>query len=142
MEGFIGQHGHDKENFPSEDLVYLTNDAINNAVVDNMQEPDFKQVYNLDKLSSSSPYDVFLSGPTPLETITNNSAETDKELIIFRDSSTSSLAPLLIENYKTITLVDIRYMMSAMLGDYVNFDGKDVLFLYGEQVINFSEMLR
>lgn len=142
VEGFIGQHGHDKENFPSEDLVYLTNDAINNAVVDNMQEPDFKQVYNLDKLSSSSPYDVFLSGPTPLETITNNSAETDKELIIFRDSSTSSLAPLLIENYKTITLVDIRYMMSAMLGDYVNFDGKDVLFLYGEQVINFSEMLR
>ena len=142
VEGFIGQHGHDKENFPSEDLVYLTNDAINNAVVDNMQEPDFKQVYNLDKLSSSSPYDVFLSGPTPLETITNNNAETDKELIIFRDSSTSSLAPLLIENYKTITLVDIRYMMSAMLGDYVNFDGKDVLFLYGEQVINFSEMLR
>lgn len=142
VEGFIGQHGHDKENFPSEDLVYLTNDAINNAVVDNMQEPDFKQVYNLDKLSSRSPYDVFLSGPTPLETITNNSAETDKELIIFRDSSTSSLAPLLIENYKTITLVDIRYMMSAMLGDYVNFDGKDVLFLYGEQVINFSEMLR
>ena len=142
VEGFIGQHGHDKENFPSEDLVYLTNDAINNAVVDNMQEPDFKQVYNLDKLSSSSPYDVFLSGPTPLETITNNSAETDKELVIFRDSSTSSLAPLLIENYKTITLVDIRYMMSAMLGDYVNFDGKDVLFLYGEQVINFSEMLR
>ena len=142
VEGFIGQHGHDKENFPSEELVYLTNDAINNAVVDNMQEPDFKQVYNLDKLSSSSPYDVFLSGPTPLETITNNSAETDKELVIFRDSSTSSLAPLLIENYKTITLVDIRYMMSAMLGDYVNFDGKDVLFLYGEQVINFSEMLR
>lgn len=142
VEGFIGQHGHDKENFPSEELVYLTNDAINNAVVDNMQEPDFKQVYNLDKLSSSSPYDVFLSGPTPLETITNNSAETDKELVIFRDSSTSSFAPLLIENYKTITLVDIRYMMSAMLGDYVNFDGKDVLFLYGEQVINFSEMLR
>ncbi|HIV03103.1 MAG TPA: S-layer homology domain-containing protein [Candidatus Aphodoplasma excrementigallinarum] len=142
VEGFIGQHGYNKENFPSEELVYLTNDAINNAVVDNMQEPDFKQVYNLDKLSSSSPYDVFLSGPTPLETITNNSAETDKELVIFRDSSTSSLAPLLIENYKTITLVDIRYMMSAMLGDYVNFDGKDVLFLYGEQVINFSEMLR
>lgn len=142
VEGFIGQHGYNKENFPSEDLVYLTNDAINNAVVDNMQDPEFKQVYNLDKLSSSSPYDVFLSGPTPLETITNNNAATDKELVIFRDSFTSSLAPLLIENYKTITLVDIRYMMSAMLGDYVSFDGKDVLFLYGEQVINFSEMLK
>lgn len=142
VDGFIGQHGYKKENFPSEQLVYLTNGAINNAVVDNMEDKDFKQVYNTDKLSSTSPYDMFLSGPTPLLTVTNDSAATDKELVLFRDSSASSLTPLLIENYKKITLVDIRYMMSAMLGDYVIFDGKDVLFLYGEQIVNNSEMLK
>lgn len=142
VDGFIGQHGYKKENFPSEQLIYLTNDAIDNAVVDNMENKDFTKVYNTDKLSSTSPYDLFLSGPTPLLTVTNESAATEKELVLFRDSSASSLTPLLIENYKKITLVDIRYMMSSMLGDYVSFDGKDVLFLYGEQIVNNSEMLK
>ena len=142
VESFIGQHGYQKENFPSEQLVYLTNNAIDNAVVENTENKDFHQVYDSEKLSSSAPYDLFLSGPTPLQTITNENAASDKELILFRDSSSSSLAPLLIENYKKITLIDIRYMMSAMLGSYVDFEGKDVLFLYGEQIINNSEMLR
>lgn len=142
VEQFIGQHGYGKENFPSEQLVYLTNDAINGAYVDNMENPEFHQVYDTDKLSSDSPYDLFLSGPTPLTTITNESAATDKELVIFRDSFACSLAPLLIENYKTITLVDIRYVYSPMLGNYINFDGKDILFLYNEQIVNYSEMLK
>ena len=142
VDNFIGQHGYKKENFPSEQLVYLTNDSIDNAVVENIENKDFHQVYDSEKLSSSAPYDLFLSGPTPLLTVTNENAASDKELILFRDSSSSSLAPLLIENYKKITLIDIRYMMSAMLGSYVNFDGKDVLFLYGEQIINNSEMLK
>ena len=142
VEHFTGQHGYKKENFPSEELVYLTNDAMDHAVVENVENKDFHRVYDLEKLSSDAPYDLFLSGPTPLLTVTNETAATDRELILFRDSSSSSLAPLLIENYRKITLIDLRYMMSALLGNYVNFDGKDVLFLYGEQVINHSEMLR
>lgn len=142
VENFIGQHGYKKENFPSEQLTYLTNDAIDNAVVNNEENKEFHQVYDLDKLSGDSPYDMFLSGPTPLTTITNENAATDKGLVIFRDSFACSLAPLLVENYKTITLVDIRYIFSQILGDYVDFDGKDVLFLYNEQVVNFSEMLK
>ena len=142
VENFIGQHGYKKENFPSEQLTYLTNDAIDNAVVNNEENKAFHQVYDLDKLSGDSPYDMFLSGPTPLTTITNENAATDKGLVIFRDSFACSLAPLLVENYKTITLVDIRYIFSQILGDYVDFDGKDVLFLYNEQVVNFSEMLK
>lgn len=142
VEDFTGQHGYKKENFPSEQLIYLTNEDIDNAYVDNMMNENFHQVYELDKLSSDSPYDMFLSGPTPITTITNEQAASDKELVIFRDSFACSLAPLLIENYKTITLVDLRYVPSQILGDYVSFDGKDVLFLYNEQVVNFSEMLK
>ena len=40
------------------------------------------------------PYSVFLSGSKSLLTITNPSADTDRELVIFRDSFASSLAPL------------------------------------------------
>ena len=33
-------------------------------------------------------------------------------------------------------------MMSSLLPQYVDFAGKDVLFLYNEQVVNHSEMLK
>ena len=136
VPNFTGQHGYKKENFAHETMTYLTNDAINNAVVDNFVDKTFTKVYNTAKLESDTPYDMFLSGPTPLITITNESAKTDKELVMFRDSYACSLAPLLIENYKTITLVDLRYMASSLLPQHVDFTGKDVLFMYNDQIIN------
>lgn len=142
VENFTGQHGYNKEGFPSETLTYLTSDVIDGATVNNYQKPDFTKVYDTAALSSDSPYDLFLSGPTPLLTITNPAATSGKNLVIFRDSFACSLAPLLIEQYQTITLVDIRYMASSLLPQYVDFTGKDVLFLYNEQVVNHSEMLR
>lgn len=142
VEKFTGHHGYNKENFPSETMTYLTNDAIDNAVVDNYQDKDFTKVYKLSALETKTPYDMFLSGSTPLLTIKNSSAKSDKELVMFRDSFACSLAPLLISEYKTITLVDIRYMTSSLLPQFVDFTGKDVLFMYNEQVINHSEMLR
>lgn len=136
VDGFIGQHGYDKQNFPSEKLTYLTDDATENAVVDNFQDKTFTKVYNLAKLETKTPYDVFLSGSTPLITITNPNAKSDKELVMFRDSYSSSLAPLLIDQYKTITMVDLRYMASSLIPQYVDANGKDVLFIFNDQVIN------
>ena len=60
----------------------------------------------------------------------------DKELLLFRDSFGSSLAPLLVENYKKITLIDIRYMSSKLLGEFIEFGDQDVLFLYSTVVLN------
>lgn len=136
VPNFTGQHGYNKENFAHETMTYLTNEAIDNATVDNFQDKDFTKVYNTAKLETSTPYDMFLSGSTPLLTITNDSAKSDKELVMFRDSYACSLAPLLIENYKTITFVDLRYMASSLLPQYVDFTGKDVLFMYNDQIIN------
>ena len=136
VPNFTGQHGYNKENFAHETMTYLTNEAIDNATVDNFQDKDFTKVYNTAKLETSTPYDMFLSGSTPLLKITNDSAKSDKELVMFRDSYACSLAPLLIENYKTITLVDLRYMASSLLPQYVDFTGKDVLFMYNDQIIN------
>ncbi len=136
VPNFTGQHGYNKENFAHETMTYLTNEAIDNATVDNFQDKDFTKVYNTAKLETATPYDMFLSGSTPLLTITNDPAKSDKELVMFRDSYACSLAPLLIENYKTITLVDLRYMASSLLPQYVDFTGKDVLFMYNDQIIN------
>ena len=85
---------------------------------------------------------MFLAGATPLVTITIQAAASARELVIFRDSYASSLAPLLVGEYRTITLVDIRYMASGLVPQYVDFTGKDVLFLYSVFVADQSAMLR
>ena len=54
----------------------------------------------------------------------------------------SCSAPLLLEGYSSVTLVDIRYLASARLGDFIDFTGSDVLFLYSIPVLNNSETLK
>ena len=87
-------------------------------------------------------YEAYLGGPLSLVTIENKNATTDKELIMFRDSYGSSLAPLFIEGYKKITLIDIRYMHPNMIEQFVEFNNQDVLFIYSTSVLNNSETLK
>ncbi len=122
-------------------LTYLTNDVIDSATIYDM-DSDLTTVYELSSLGQMDSYDVFLSGSTPFLTITNNKANTDKELIIFRDSFGSSLAPLLINGYSKITLIDIRYINPNLLSNYIEFNNQDVLILYNTLVINNSDTIR
>ena len=54
-------------------------------------------IYNMEKKSGKDPYEIFLSGPRSLITIENPNCKSDNELVIFRDSFGSSIAPLLSE---------------------------------------------
>ncbi len=99
-------------------------------------------VYDLEKLSSKEPYDVFLSGPQSLLRIENPNAATDRELIVFRDSFGSSLAPLLVSQYRSVTLVDTRYLDSRLLSRYLEFNRQDVLFLYSTLVLNSGSAIK
>ena len=95
------------------------------------------KVYDLQKYKNSKDkYDIYLSGPTSVIRIENPSANNDKELLLFRDSFGSSIAPLLIENYRKITLIDLRYINSELLTEYIEFNNQDVLFLYSGVVLN------
>ena len=87
-------------------------------------------------------YEVLLSGAQPLLTIENPAGKADRELVIFRDSFGSSLAPLLLESYGKVTLVDIRYMHPDQVESYVNFQNQDVLFLYSALILNSSRSLK
>ncbi|MDD6466805.1 MAG: DHHW family protein [Erysipelotrichaceae bacterium] len=123
-------------------LIYLTNDILDEAVVSNIEQPNVTTVYDEAKLTGVDSYDVFLSGPTALTVIENPNAENDRELILFRDSFGSSLAPLLVEGYQKITLVDIRYVSSSLLDQWITFDDQDILFLYSVPIVNQSFTLR
>ena len=113
-----------------EDLYYLESNLLKACEVYNYETGKYAPVYDTEKLSGNDPYEVFLSGPQTLLRIENPNAATEKELIVFRDSFGSSVVPLLVQDYKTVTLVDIRYMDSRML------------FLYSTLVLNSGTTLK
>lgn len=125
-------------------IQYLTNETLENCTVTCMDTgiPEKKTVYDMDKAYGKDPYEMFLSGAAALITIENPNASTKKELIVFRDSFAGSLVPLLIEGYQKITLVDIRYVESKMLGSFLSVKNQDVLFLYSTLLLNNSMGMR
>lgn len=123
-------------------LKILTNEIIENAKVYNYDTKKETKVYDLEKVTSNDKYDIYLSGASSILKIENPNAETEKELIVFRDSFASSLVPLFIEGYKTITLVDIRYINLNLLKEFIEFENKDILFLYSTLIINDSYSIK
>lgn len=123
-------------------LVYLVSSVTEQALVYNYETEQTGSVYDLKKANDPDMYDLFLSGPVRLLRIENPLAETDRELVIFRDSFSSSAAPLLISGYKTVTLVDLRYIRSYEIGDWIDFDRQDVLFLFNTALLNGSWSLK
>lgn len=130
--------------FKPDILNYLTNETINNCKVTYYDTglPVTGEMYNMKKAQGKDPYEMFLSGSAPVVTIENPFAETDKELVMFRDSFGSSLAPLMAEGYKKITVVDIRYIQSGFVGNFVDFENCDVLFIYSTALLNNSLALK
>ena len=122
-------------------LYVLESDLLEDCRVYDHETGTVTGVYNRDT-GSRDLYDVFLSGAKALLTIENPRASTDRELILFRDSFGSSLAPLLVQGYAKVTLVDIRYVNPGLLGEFLEFDGQDVLFLYSTLVLNNSAAIK
>ncbi len=142
-EDFYGAYyGQSALPLKSEDIKYLTNDVLEDCTVYNAETDTTCGIYDVEKLESRDPYEVFLSGASPLLVITNPNAPTDRKLTVFRDSFGSSIVPLLAEGYSKITLIDTRYISSTALGDYVDFNGGDVLFIYSTLVLNNSSTLK
>lgn len=125
-----------------DDLYYLNNNLLAECKVYDFETDSYITVYDLEKTGGQDPYEMFLSGPKSLLTIENPNASTIKELIIFRDSFGSSIAPLLAEGYSKITLVDIRYISPNVLDRFIEFNDQDVLFLYSTLILNNSVTIK
>lgn len=123
-------------NAPGEIIEYLTSDVLDKTSVQNYEISATQGLYDFSKIDSRDPYEFFLSGNQPIQFIESPASETDREIVIFRDSFGSSLAPLLAEKYRKITLVDLRYLNVSLLGDYVTFTDQDVLFIYSTTTFN------
>ena len=125
-------------------LNYLTNEMLEDCKVFTYEtgKPVEIPMYDMEKAAGKDPYEMFLSGTRPILTIENPHVDNDEELIVFRDSFGSSLVPLLAKAYEKITILDIRYVNSSMLGQFVEFGDQDVLFLYSTMLLNSSLALK
>lgn len=135
-------YGESAINRDAEELKYLTNDIIDNAKVNYLENKRLDKVYNLDKLNSLDSYEVYLDGASAMIEIINDTCQNNKELVIFRDSFASSITPLLIPYYKKITLIDNRYINSDNYLKYIDFTNQDILFMYSTLLINNSYSLK
>ena len=126
----------------ADELLCLETQATKNSLVYDAETETNIPVYNGEKLSGNDLYEVYLSGAKSLLKIENPEGPSDKKLIIFRDSFASSLAPLLISGYREITLVDIRYISPKILERFIDFSGRDMLFLYSTGVLNNSVTIK
>ena len=107
------------------------------------QPVNYTSVYDLEKLQSKDMYETYLSGTQSVMMIENPNATSDRHLVVFRDSFGSSVIPLLVSEYQTVTILDTRYIDSRRLPYFVEFnENQDVLFLYSSLVLNTGSMIK
>lgn len=143
LEEFYGVYaGQTALPVKGEPMYYLTNDVLEQCQVYHVETDETLGIYDEDKLTGRDPYEFFLSGSTAIAMIENPNCTTGRELVVFRDSYGSSMVPLLVQSYSKVTVIDTRYVNPDLIGDYVEFENQDVLFLYSTLLLNNSETMR
>lgn len=141
-EDFLGVYaGQSALPMKGEPIDYLWSPAFENVKAWDGEHSKEMGLYDFEALDGRDPYEFFLSGSLSLVTLENPQAP-DNRLILFRDSFGSSIAPYFLEQYREITLVDIRYLSPERLGKLLDFTDCDVLFLYSSLVLNNSGTLK
>ena len=145
-DNFYGAlYGKISNNEKPDTITYLIDENTINTKVFDYEKNQYYKVYEEQNLKNIDSYDIFLGGAKALLIMENQNSKTSKELVIFRDSFSSSLAPLLLPYYKKITLVDLRYINSDYIinNNLIDFNNnQDILFIYGIPIINNSFTLK
>lgn len=123
-----------KENEPTVKVsVYSDFDTKTMSVI----YKDYDSMYFREFLDVKDKYSSFLGQNSPIVTVENENAKSDRSLLIIKDSYAHCFVPFISKEYKKVTMLDLRYIQTdfqimASLEDY-----DQLLFLYN--VITFSE---
>ena len=110
--------------------VFAPRDSdVSYLVTDSDDQSKRATLYDLDALDTKNKYEVFFGGNHSLVDIVTNS-ESDKVLVVFKDSYANSFVPFLIPYYSEIIMVDPRYYYDNIDTLMDSHGVTDVLFLY------------
>lgn len=129
-----------------DELKRLTNSTLEALKLYDYEtgKPVEAPLYDEEKAKGRDGYEYYLHGRKGILQLVNPNADTQKELIIFRDSFGSSIAPLLAQGYSKVTLIDLRAIgrmtvASLVNSGEINIENQDVLFLMSTTILNNSK---
>ncbi|MBQ9680213.1 MAG: hypothetical protein IJV48_05985 [Ruminococcus sp.] len=119
---------------PSDTLEIWDNPAndavVTTAVTEGDETSEQQDMFYYTHLEEDDKYPVYLDGNHPYTVITNQDADSDKKLLVIKDSFAHSLVPFLADHYSEIIMVDFRYYVSPV-SQLIESEGIDqVLVLY------------
>ncbi len=124
-------------------LELWENKAIDNCIKVTIDEGNYKKAtyssmyfrdfLNLQDDKVHDMYSVFLNNSVyPTVTVENTEADSDKTLVIAKDSFAHSIVPFLANHYSKIIMVDLRYYgYDPSVADIVKEEKADLLLIYG-----------
>ena len=128
-----------------DEIKYLSNNTLDSLKLYSFDTGKAQEIplYDEEKAKGRDGYEFFLHGRKGMQVIENPNATTEKELIVFRDSFGSSIAPLLAQGYSKVTLIDLRdlprmTLRSLVEAGEINLENRDVLFLFSTTILNKS----
>ena len=128
----ISQYDAIKIYIPSEEPVYtITYDGAQKMTA---------SVYAPEQLNSSDPYQIFFGGNHSKFTI-RTGADTERKLLILKDSYANCLIPFLIPDFSEITVIDPRYYYDDIDLEMQSMGYTDVLFLYNVNTLSEDSCL-
>lgn len=94
-------------------------------------------LYAEEYLDKKDKYSYFLNNIHPLIEITNETLDTEEELILIKDSYANCMVPFLVKHYKKIYVIDPRFYKEAA-SELINQSPnvKDVLLLYNMNTLD------
>ncbi len=100
-------------------------------IIEGQKSEKYDNMFFDDNLSGDDKYTVFLDGNHSMVKIHNNSADSNKKLLIIKDSFAHCLAPFLSAHYSDIVMVDLRYYKLS-LTELIKTEGcNEAIFIYG-----------
>lgn len=100
-------------------------------------------LYNLDYVDKKDKYSLFLNNLHTLIEITNTYAESDRELVLIKDSYANCMVPFLTQHYKKIYVFDTRYYKEGPSSFIKEHPGiTDVLLLYNMNTLDTDSGIR
>lgn len=100
-------------------------------------EEALESIYDMAKLDTKDKYAVFWGGNYGITKISNPNGKQNKTLVIIKDSFANCFTPMLIENYKKIIMLDLRYYNDSVSNLLSTEKNKTVLVLY--EISNFAK---
>ena len=100
-------------------------------IIEGSKSDKYDNMFFDDNLKADDKYTVYLDGNHSMVKIHNGAADSNKKLLLIKDSFAHCLAPFLSYNYSDIVMIDLRYYKLPVSDLIKEENCDDILFVYG-----------